>query len=101
MHVVSRQTESALFHGLHCLWHFQWHTCTILLARPEIGAPTREKTKAMKYLTAELLAECRSSNDDAAELASDQWEQAITAYNARLAGIRADYQEAAGCRPRA
>jgi hypothetical protein len=42
----------------------------------------------MKYFTPELLMQCRSSGDDLAEAASDRWERAIAAYNARLARIR-------------
>jgi hypothetical protein len=44
----------------------------------------------MKYFTPELLTRCRSSDDNIAEIAADQWERAIAVYNARLARIRPD-----------
>jgi hypothetical protein len=42
----------------------------------------------MKYFTPELLALCRSPDEDVAEAAAAKWEQAIAAYNARLREIR-------------
>src|SRR4051794_36944181 len=42
----------------------------------------------MKYFKPELLARCRSLDDDEAEAAADGWERAVTAYNAKLATIR-------------
>ncbi len=44
----------------------------------------------MKYFTPELLALCRSSDDDVAEAAAEKWEHAIAAYNARLRKVRPD-----------
>ncbi len=42
----------------------------------------------MKYFKSELLARCRSLNDDAADVAAEEWEQAIVAYRARVQAIR-------------
>jgi hypothetical protein len=42
----------------------------------------------MKYFAPELLARCRSLDDDVAEAAAAEWEQAINAYNRRLEEIR-------------
>lgn len=42
----------------------------------------------MKYFTRELLARCRSLDDDVAESAAEEWEEAIARYNDRLGGIR-------------
>lgn len=44
----------------------------------------------MKYLTPQLLAECRVADDDVAEQAAARWEKALAAYQARLADIRAE-----------
>jgi len=41
----------------------------------------------MKYFTAPLLDQCRSSDDDLSDRAAAKWEQAIAAYNARLQKI--------------
>src|SRR4051794_26690006 len=42
----------------------------------------------MKYLKPELLARCRSLNDDVADAAAAEWEQALAAYRARVRAIR-------------
>jgi hypothetical protein len=44
----------------------------------------------MKYFTPELLAHCRSLDDDAAEAAAEEWERRIATYQARLQEIRQD-----------
>ena len=44
----------------------------------------------MKYFKPDLLARCRSLDNDMAETAADAWERAITAYNANLATIRGE-----------
>jgi hypothetical protein len=42
----------------------------------------------VKYFTPELLARCRSLDEDVAEAADEEWEQAIAAYRQRLQEIR-------------
>src|SRR5262249_38355655 len=42
----------------------------------------------MKYFTPELLARCRSTDDEVADDAADKWEQALAAYKTRLRKIR-------------
>lgn len=42
----------------------------------------------MKYFKPELLARCRSEDDDIAEAAAQEWEQAIGDYRARVRAIR-------------
>lgn len=42
----------------------------------------------MKYFKPELLTRCRSLDDDVAEVAADEWEQAVTDYRARIRAIR-------------
>jgi hypothetical protein len=42
----------------------------------------------MKYFTPELLARCRSLDDDVADAAALEWEKAIAAYQARIRVIR-------------
>ena len=43
----------------------------------------------MKYFKPELLARCRSRDDDVAEVAANEWEEAVAAYHARLEAVRA------------
>ncbi|MBY0522910.1 MAG: hypothetical protein K2R98_05910 [Gemmataceae bacterium] len=43
----------------------------------------------MKFFTPELLARCRSLDDDVAEAASQEWDQARAAYRLRFKAIRA------------
>ena len=42
----------------------------------------------MKYFKPELLARCRSRDDDVAEAAAKEWEEAVVAYRARLEAVR-------------
>jgi hypothetical protein len=42
----------------------------------------------MKYFKPELLARCRSLDDDLADAAAEEWEQAVAAYGQRLRAIR-------------
>jgi len=42
----------------------------------------------MRYLTPELLARCRSLDEDVADAAADEWEKAIVSYRQRLGAIR-------------
>ncbi len=42
----------------------------------------------MKYFTPELLARCRSLDDDVADAAAEEWEQAVAAYRLHLRAIR-------------
>ncbi len=42
----------------------------------------------MKYFTPDLLARCRSLDDDVADSAAEEWERALAAYRARLQAIR-------------
>jgi hypothetical protein len=42
----------------------------------------------MKYFKPELLARCRSLDDDVADAAAEEWEQAVVAYRQRLRAIR-------------
>ena len=42
----------------------------------------------MKYFKPDLLARCRSLDDQVAEAAAQEWEQAITDYRARIKAIR-------------
>lgn len=42
----------------------------------------------MKYFTPDLLARCRSLDDDVAEAAAEEWERTSAAYAARLKAIR-------------
>ncbi len=42
----------------------------------------------MKYFKPELLARCRSLDDDKAEAAAARWERAVAAYNLKLSAIR-------------
>ncbi len=49
----------------------------------------------MKYFKPELLARCRSLDDDMAEAAAEEWEQASVAYRARLRAIRLQLPPAA------
>jgi hypothetical protein len=42
----------------------------------------------MQYLKPEILARCRSLDDDVSEAADDEWEQAVARYNADLDAIR-------------
>jgi hypothetical protein len=41
----------------------------------------------MKYFKPELLARCRSQDDEVAEAAAEEWEQAVAAYRERLRAI--------------
>lgn len=41
----------------------------------------------MKYFTPELLARCRSRDDDVADAANEEWEQALADYEQRLASV--------------
>lgn len=43
----------------------------------------------MKYFKPELLARCRSRDDEVAEAAATEWEEAVVAYRARLEAVRA------------
>jgi hypothetical protein len=53
-----------------------------------VAAATGEEEKEeMKYFKPDLLARCRSLNDDEAETAAAEWEQAINAYRARLRAV--------------
>ena len=47
----------------------------------------------MRYFKPELLARCRSLDDDVAEAAAAEWDQAIARYNAKLAAIRPLFPE--------
>jgi hypothetical protein len=42
----------------------------------------------MKYFKPDLLARCRSQDDDVADTAADEWERAAEAYRLRLKSIR-------------
>ena len=42
----------------------------------------------MKYFHAELLARCRSHDDDVAEVAAKEWDEALAAYQARFKAVR-------------
>jgi hypothetical protein len=58
-------------------------------------AQAREEEEEMKYFKPELLARCRSLDDDVAEAAAEEWEQASAAYRARLRAIRLQLPPAA------
>src|SRR5438552_5952067 len=47
-----------------------------------------QEEKEMKYFKPDLLARCRSLDDEVAEAAAQEWEQAITDYRARIKAIR-------------
>jgi hypothetical protein len=47
-----------------------------------------EGKEDMKYFKAELLAKCRSMDDDVADAAAKKWQQAIVAYRTHLREIR-------------
>jgi hypothetical protein len=48
----------------------------------------RQTKETMKYLTPELLARCRSLEDDVAEAAAAEWERALLAYDQELKQVR-------------
>src|SRR5262249_40440945 len=47
-----------------------------------------KEEKEMKFFKPDLLARCRSLDDDEAEAAAQEWEQAIADYRARIKAIR-------------
>ena len=51
------------------------------------SAQAREEEEVMKYFKPELLARCRSRDDEVAEQRRTEWEEAVAAYQARFHAI--------------
>ena len=76
--------------GRMALPHFHPRNRTPENVHAFFEAPPRHARKRtdMRYFTPELLARCRSLDEDVAEAAAEEWEKATTEYRTRLNAIR-------------